>query len=444
MLDEETIVAAERACQAAGYETKRAPRRLFRETDASDYSSCLLIGIPNGRFIRWNEITSDYVMRAIPAVGVPEATALGDYEALLYKDTREIEVGLRPIAPLAAGSFSLGKEFERMAARAAEDRKPSDPIRDSWALELVADGGQKWSAEISPCSSRFNIFYYSHTYVTLKIRDAATSGRHDETLKLLEEIGQAIFFELDLRYGMAVCLSKIPWRTHVIRTNREGKQPTRFRVISIPSEVSADVPSLPKSTYPSDPLALYWHARSAVSMPLVQYLASYQVLEYYFSTYYQREIMDRIKQELLDPRFTPQNDMHLSRIIKLATSQGKAYGTERDQLRATIRACVASATLEEYFSNDSRRDFFTGKPPINGVPRIDLSGKSVDLRDQASDRIYNIRCRIVHAKSGSRDQLPELILPFSAEAGALVLDIELIQYLAQRVLISRATPLRLS
>jgi len=362
MLDEDTIAAAETACQAAGYETRRAPLKLFRETDVSDDSECLLIGIPNGRFIRWNEITSDYVIRAIPAVEVPEATALGDYEALLYKDTREIEAGLRPLAALAANSFSLENEFKRIAARAGEDGTRGDPIRDSWALKLIADAGQEWSAEISPRSSRFSIFHYTHyarVPITLKIRGAATSSRHDEAFKLLEEIGQAILFELDLRHGMAVCLSKIPWRTRLIRTKREEKQPRSIHVISIPRDMIADMPSLPKSTYPSDPLALYWHARTAVGMPLIQYLASYQVLEYYFYVYYEREIIDRIKEELAYARVAEQSDMHVSRIIKIARSEGKPHGTERDQLRATVRGCVANTTLEEYLSDDSRRDFFT-------------------------------------------------------------------------------------
>jgi len=177
-------------------------------------------------------------------------------------------------------------------------------------------------------------------------------------------------------------------------------------------------------------------------MPLLQYLASYQVLEYYFSTYYQREIMDRMKQELLDPRFSPQNDSHLSRLLMLATSQGKGFGSEREQLRATVGACVSVSSLEEYLKEPARHEFFFGKQLIKDVTRLDLKSTTPDLRDQVSDRIYDIRCRIVHAKSDRGDRYPELLLPFSEEAEALTFDIALIQYLAQRILIHRAEPLR--
>ena len=177
-------------------------------------------------------------------------------------------------------------------------------------------------------------------------------------------------------------------------------------------------------------------------MPLIRYLAYYQVLEYYFPVYYERELIDRIKEELAYARVAEQSDVRVSRIIKMARSEGKAYGAERDQLRATVRGCISIAALEEYLSEDSRRDFFTGKQPINGVPRINFGEQSGDLRDQLSERLYRIRCRIVHAKSGNEDQAGEPILPFSPEADALMPDIELAQHLARRVLISNATDLR--
>lgn len=440
------MIAAETACRAAGYETRRAPLRVFRETNVPGEPDCILVGIPNGHLVRWNEITSDYIMGKLPVVEIPVATALGDYEALLYRDTREMEVGLRLLATSAVSPLSLENEFKRIATRTAEGGAPDDPVRDSWALELAADAGQEWSAEISPRSSRFSIFHYTRYVrvpVTLKIRGAAPSDRHDEALKLLEEIGQAISFELDLRHGMAVCLSKIPPLTRAMRTEREDGRPREIRIISIPREAGSSASMLPERIYPSGPLALYWHARSAVGMPLIQYLASYQVLEYYFREYYEREIMDRIREELADAGVAELGDMHVRRIIRIARSGGKAFGTERDQLRATVRKCVASATLEEYLSDGSRQDFFTGEPLINGVPKIDLGSNSTGLRDQVSDRIYHLRCRIVHTKSASQDQFPEPILPFSPDADALVLDIELIQYLARNVLISSATALRL-
>jgi hypothetical protein len=60
-----------------------------------------------------------------------------------------------------------------------------------------------------------------------------------------------------------------------------------------------------------------------------------------------------------------------------------------------------------------------------------------------ADRVYEIRCKIVHTKTDARDATFELLLPFSAEAEQLSHDIELVQYLANRVLISSSTSLNI-
>jgi hypothetical protein len=437
-------LAAAEACRNAGYETKW---KKLKGGDDEEDSYVLLLAIPNGRYTRWITVrkrTAD----VINSVGIGPAIALGDYDAVLYKDTREIEAQLRTLGPFGPPArFRLshlpGVVTEESDRRSDEE---SDAIEerysDSWSLPFTADADQRWSASIGESSDRFWIFRSGLGRIapgaaTLRIRNVDAS-RHDEALGLLERVAGAILFELDLRYGISVNVTRLPF---IDRTRRSGGSEKHVYRPRTPREASTDPPRLPRNSYPAKPLALYWYARSAANMPLLQYLASYQVLEYYFPTYYQREALDRMKQELLDPRFSPQNDADLMRLLSLAAPQGKSFGNEREQLKATIRACVSVRHLDDYFKDPDRRDFFSGKQIIKGVGRIDIANTSADLRDQASDRIYDIRCRIVHAKSDSGDQYPELLLPFSEEAESLVFDIELIQYLAQRILIHQAQPL---
>jgi hypothetical protein len=410
MLDEQSLAAAEETCRAAGYKTRRAPLRAFR-SGMPDDALCLLVGVPNGSFIRWTEITSDYIVKAIPVVGIAKAVALGDYKGLLYKNTCEIEVGLRPLEPFPADLISLRNQFKELAANDADDGRRGDRFEESWVLPLAASAGQKWSAEISPYSQQFRLFYYVHEPVSLKIRGAAASSRHNEALKLLEDIGRAILFELDLRYGIAVQMSRISWQSKSFRrTDRKHRGQIEVHAISLPrKKTDPGAPSLPTHTYPADPLALHSHARSAAGMPLIQFLAYYQILEYYFP--------DR--------------------------RNGESYRAEKEQLRQVIRECIDGITLRDYLTGDSGGDFFTGSRPIDGVPRISLDQASADLRDQVADRVYYIRNRIVHVKSGPRRQSAPPILPFSAESGALMMDIKLVQYLALRLMVSRASELRL-
>ena len=173
--------------------------------------------------------------------------------------------------------------------------------------------------------------------ITLKLSGLTESDQHDNALRLLENVGQAILFEMDLRYGFSQRFSPISAATRSRRVSADGKQRHRPR---IPREVSDVVPTLPEKSHPTKPLALYWYARSAVNMPLLQYLASYQVLEYDFPVYYQREVLDRIKQELLDPRFSAQNDGHLNKLFSWRQPR------ERDSLQrksslGRLRECAS-------------------------------------------------------------------------------------------------------
>jgi hypothetical protein len=434
-------LSAEEACRNAGYETKWRKRK---GGDDEEDGYFLLLAIPNGRYTRWLTLRKR-IADVINSAGIGPAIAIGDYNAVLYKNIREIEAQIRTLGPFGPPAgwrlYNLPGVVKGDGRRTDEEADVTERYSDSWDLPLVADADQGWSASIGPPSERFSIYKSGsgtvRTSVTLKIRDVHAS-RHDEALNLLERLAGAIFFEIDLGYGVSVNLARLAFINRTMRSG--GGEKPLYRPRSL-REASADPPRLPRNSYPAKPLALYWYARSAANMPLLQYLASYQVLEYYFPTYYQREALDRMKQELLDPRFSPQNDADLIRLLSLAAPQGKSFGSEREQLRATIRACVSVRHLEDYFKDPDRQGFFSGKQVINGINRIDVKNTSADIRDQVSDRIYDIRCRIVHAKSDSGNQYPELLLPFSEEAESLVFDIELIQYLAQRILIHQAQPL---
>src|SRR5260370_40743784 len=59
----------------------------------------------------------------------------------------------------------------------------------------------------------------------------------------------------------------------------------------------------PLFSYERNPSSLYWHARSASSMPLLQFLAFYQCIDFFFPQYSRQETLARIKNVLKHPAF---------------------------------------------------------------------------------------------------------------------------------------------
>jgi hypothetical protein len=177
-------------------------------------------------------------------------------------------------------------------------------------------------------------------------------------------------------------------------------------------------------------------------MPLLQFLAFYQVIEFYFPVYSKAEAQRKVKAVLKDPTFRSDRDADLGRLLSaIYISRSGAYGDERSQVRATLMECVEPEGLRAFLEADpDRKDFYLakGKSPYQ---RLSLANPTADLRNDVSDRIYDIRCKIVHTKSDSRTGDAEILLPFSREAEQLFFDIQLVRYLAQRVLITASLPL---
>ncbi|WP_108822154.1 hypothetical protein [Dysgonomonas sp. Marseille-P4361] len=201
----------------------------------------------------------------------------------------------------------------------------------------------------------------------------------------------------------------------------------------------------PQYEYASAPISLYWYAKESINMPIFQYLAFYQTLEFYFPIYSSYEAKQKIQNIIKDPRFNPNNDVDISKIISTIknTSVGKSFGSERDQIKATIKVCIDNLELMSFFrAEENRFNFFAenkGKSIAN--QKISVKNTSSDLISEVAERIYEIRCRIVHSKSN--DDNFEVLLPYSTEVQKLNYALKLIEYISRKVLITSSRPLNI-
>lgn len=259
-----------------------------------------------------------------------------------------------------------------------------------------------------------------NSWPSLKIRGLRWSA-HDDLVRLLEAYSSSFFFELDLRYGIPLSLERD--RQPALNFGRK-------------EALKSNQPlAMPKNKYAQQATSLYFYARSASGMPLLQFLAYYQAIEFFYPSFWHAEVIRRIRNEIKDPRFDPDNDGELQRIVSIATNSGRNSSSERQQLRATIDACVNEVMVKEFVEAvDSRRDFLTKKNALSNVPQINFRADSVI--EQVASRIYAIRCRIVHSKEDGGSTGSDVLLPYSAEAERLAHDIDLIRFLAQKVIVA--------
>lgn len=256
---------------------------------------------------------------------------------------------------------------------------------------------------------------------------------HDKALELLKKITNSIFFQFDILLETPITLVKE--RESIIERHRKRRR----KQLTINSDLSIEEP---KYEYDEEPMALYWYAKESSNMPLFQFLAFYQVIEFYFPIYANMEAKHKIQNYIKDPRFNANRDSDISKILNLVKiSSTQSIGNERDQMKATIKACVDNNELRIFLKLDKERKDFYAKNNGKSIAKqkISIENKNSDLISEISERLYQIRCRIVHTKASEIEH--DIILPYSADIKKIHYDIELIEFISRKILILGSRPI---
>ena len=402
-------------CQAAGLEYEKQPSPAEGEG--------LLIAMKCGREVRWVSIRQSE-LASVASLPFEAWRFLAGYDAICSYDEGVIEAGLRHAA--FSASFSVERFFGIRVY--SFEKSPSCIIK----LDPPHSGMPR--IEISESSTLFKaLLGLSVARTTLKLSGIDIST-HDAATALLKRVGDSLLFQIDRLAGMPILLQRHQLGLAGLARRARGS-------LNIQTDLQ-----YPANEYDDAPISLYWYGRSALGMPLLQFLAFYQVIEFYFPTYSQAEAQRKVRTLLKDPSFRANRDADIGKLLSLLkVSHTGAYGDERAQIRATLMECIHPQALRDFLEeDDARKEFYLGKPRAIPYHKIPVANPTADLRTDVAERIYDIRCKIVHTKSDAGDTEVDLLLPFSKEADQLGFDIELVQYIAQGVLIAASRPFQVN
>lgn len=380
------------------------------------------IGLRSGREQRWVICWDHDDFELLLSIPFERYTFLNGLDAICAYDKSEIEAMVRPMG----GPASPRMAYARLFGISTQE------IGDAWSglgITLTSPATDPTTTvSLSPPTKELSalVGFRSQYALSLKIQREGLS-QHDQAEVILKKLSDALFFQIDLLTDVPLSLSRDRNSSRV--RSRRKKRNAQLEL------------KYPSAEYDSAPVSLYWYARSAVGMPLLQFLAYYQVIEFYYPTYSQAEARRRLKSILKDPTFRGDRDADIGRVLSaIQITRSGAVGDERSQLKATLSECIDPDALREFLvSEPQRAEFLSSKTKGLTDHKLPLAATSVDLRNDVAERIYEIRCKIVHTKTDARTGDFELLLPFSKEAEQLHFDIELVQYLAQQVLVSAST-----
>jgi hypothetical protein len=394
----------------------------LEEKEVTDpHEKVVRIGLPSARERRWIYLWDYSSYERLLSVQFEDYVLLQGLDAVCNYKTGTIEAAIRS---LSAPSTRI------LYSRIFKTSPDLIPEGDELPRLELPSSNLKAAMTLGPPSKELSTLIRGpRPRLSLTVK-AEGVDQHDKAIDLLRRASDALFFQIDLLHEVPLTLV------------RERRALTGRRR-STPSDAPPDV-TFPEHEYDSAPVSLYWYARSAVGMPLLQFLAYYQVVEYYFPTYSQADARRKIKAVLKDPAFRGDRDADLGRLLSaIHVSRSGAFGDERSQLRSTFLECIDADALRQFITAvPARAEFLSSKAKGLCDQKIPVANPAADLRGDVAERIYEIRCKIVHTKTDAKNAELELLLPFSKEAEQLAHDIDLVQFVAQQVLIAASTPFR--
>lgn len=411
--------------------------KLFNDPDLRDRLTFL---IPAGRdnFPITFIYREEYLDNALK-IDFERYKFIAGYEAIWSKDFKIIEAEITNI------DYTTGRFFfNRLSRLMGKSEVNEDEENISEITEIKFPNIGDLEISLSYSSKEFSFLSVGREKgssvrnirrITLKISNANLST-HEGAKDLLEKIANSIFFQIDLTFEIAILLQ--PKR----KTIFERRSKRQRKLMNI--EEGANFKE-PKYEYDNEPMSLYWYAKESENMPIFQFLAFYQAIEFYFPIYSSLDAKQKIQSLIKDPRFNPNKDSDITKIISTIklSSSGKSFGNEREQLKSTINACTDNNELIEFLKADEKRfNFYSeNKGKKLSAKRISVKNDTADFVTEIMERIYEVRCRIVHTKSS--DGTYEALLPYSSEVNELNFDIELIEFLSRKVLINSSRQLKI-
>lgn len=404
-------VELERRCKAANILVAE------EESGIEEGDKNLRVDLPAGREKRGIILWDAEDMQAFLSISFEKYVFLPRYEAICSYEGGSIEA---LISSFGRSRYFLDRYLlDRGRGRRKKESLFSLPSPDKRVLVSLGPASKDLRILVSRSSSRG---------LSLRISGLDVQ-RHANAVDILRRVSDSLFFQIELSNDILFTLVR---RRHSIFRGRRALE-KRF----------GDQVKFPTQEYDKDPMSLYWYGRSASGMPLLQFLAYYQAIEFYFPTYYEAETYRKVRRILKDPAFRSDRDADIGRVLSSLTVGRGTRGDERSMVRATLQECVSPNELRAFLlSDDSRKKFFSSKTEGLTHVKLPLRNPNADLRNDVADRIYDIRCKIVHTKSDSGEGETKPLLPFSKEADRLYHDIDLVQYLAQQTLITASASLR--
>ncbi|RRU06416.1 hypothetical protein [Stenotrophomonas sp. 278] len=276
-------------------------------------------------------------------------------------------------------------------------------------------------------SSPFDILRAVSVYrfLTLKIR-----AKSKASVRRFQQLSSSFLFHI--AFNLDVALVQVRFLEELSSRGRINRM-RRSKVDEIDP---------PRRMYNEDLVAHYVLAVSTDS-PSVQFLSYYHVLEHFFESIFNDELVDKVKSQITHPAFSYRRKKDVVSLIdqikrSLQIRSETITFSESEALRLTLTRYVdvseLASRINEY--SPSLVEYYrSNEVAFSKAPAVDLTSHDHELVIRTlGRRIYATRNALVHSKDGDKQRYT----PFKDER-ELLSEVPLLRFISEQVIVGTST-----
>ncbi|WCL50655.1 hypothetical protein [Leptospira sp. GIMC2001] len=271
----------------------------------------------------------------------------------------------------------------------------------------------------------YNSKFYNELMITIEYPIRTLD--ENSILKILKDFSFPVFFQLDSIFNLSLKLEREPNNKHeYFKINTEDKLHNLI---------------FPKIKYNEIACELYFNAINSKESPSIQFLNFYQILEFYFSAFTSDSHINKMKNILKSATFDLRVDEKINELYDIIKSS--VQNTNRDE-KNSLKIVIENGLKYNYFreiiqNNEEIKKFFLKDKKLS---KYNLDFHELKLNDNfisnLTNRIYDIRCQIVHKKVNPNENENEIfIYPNSEKEYLLKFDIFILKEITRNIIYNK-------
>lgn len=262
-----------------------------------------------------------------------------------------------------------------------------------------------------------------HRPVTILVQELETTSK-EECLRISSDLFNACLFHLSFEMGLELALCN------------NWKQSRKLSDFFVPkSSLYEKTLPIPRSKYDSD-LLRYYSLANVSSLPTLEYLSFYHILEHFFNSVSNKNLYDRLGSIIRTPSFRATSS-ELDGIVEIFKTHYKNLKDD-ERLKLVLKEYIDETELIKFitkYEKELKENIYTEQRTLFGKT-VKVTLREGQVIHDVVVTIYSIRNAIVHSADSE-----VRVVPFSETANLLTIEMPLIRFIAEKLIIASAVPI---